>query len=152
MTKQELRQVRYLPKEMKLLQRERDSLSAQLNDYLVTDSVMSSSHQVPYTPRSITIQGILDTDGYLQTKAKLMLTESQLSHCRQLDEQMERFIADIPDSLLRQIFRLYYKQGKTWQQVAFEIGECDESYPRRKARDYLNAAGKPPACSSGHTS
>ncbi len=36
--------------------------------------------------------------------------------------RLERYIADIPDSLTRQIFTLRFVNGLSWRQVAFSIG------------------------------
>lgn len=37
-------------------------------------------------------------------------------------ERLERWIAEIDDSITRQIFTLRFVEGKTWLQVAMEIG------------------------------
>jgi hypothetical protein len=50
------------------------------------------------------------------------------------------FIEEIQDSQMRMIFRFKYIDGMIWQKVAFEIGETDESYPRRKHNNYLKLA------------
>lgn len=54
--------------------------------------------------------------------------------------RLVRYISGIRDSLMRQIFTLRYIDGKTWQQIAFEVGETDESYVRRKHNYYLKLA------------
>ncbi|MBE7037477.1 MAG: hypothetical protein E7404_01085 [Ruminococcaceae bacterium] len=56
-----------------------------------------------------------------------------------IDEQkkLETFIEKIPYPDLRNIFALRYINGLCWQQVAFSIGEYDESYVRKKHNAYL---------------
>ncbi|MDR3091122.1 MAG: hypothetical protein LBU36_02825 [Clostridiales bacterium] len=49
----------------------------------------------------------------------------------------EDFIGKIPDSETRQIIRLRFVYGKSWQAVATAIGRSDESYPRKKAARFL---------------
>ena len=38
---------------------------------------------------------------------------------------------------MRLILSLRYINGLSWQQVAFSIGEYDESYPRKKHNKFL---------------
>ena len=55
-----------------------------------------------------------------------------------LDQRIiENFISTISDSQMRMIISLRYINGFSWQQVAFEIGEFDESYPRKKHNKFL---------------
>lgn len=51
--------------------------------------------------------------------------------------RLNRYIASIEDAQMRMILSLRYVNGLSWQQVAFEIGETDESYPRRKHNLFL---------------
>ena len=55
---------------------------------------------------------------------------------RRLDCMVEigrlyEWIDDIADSRLRLVFTLRYIDGRSWQQVAYGIGEMDEQVPRR---------------------
>ena len=52
-------------------------------------------------------------------------------------EEGYAFLGEVEDSQMRQIMTLRYVYGYTWQRVAFEIGETDEQYPRRKHNRYL---------------
>ncbi|WMJ23471.1 hypothetical protein RBG61_02035 [Paludicola sp. MB14-C6] len=55
-------------------------------------------------------------------------------------KSIEDFINAIQDSKVRRIFfyRYMYSQRKTsWQDIAFRIGEHDESYPRRIHKHYM---------------
>lgn len=51
--------------------------------------------------------------------------------------RLNRYIAGVEDAQMRMILSLRYVNGLSWQQVAFAIGETDESYPRRKHNDFL---------------
>lgn len=48
-----------------------------------------------------------------------------------------RYIASVEDAQMRMILSLRYVNGLSWQQVAFRMGETDESYPRRKHNIFL---------------
>ena len=49
-----------------------------------------------------------------------------------------KYIMDIEDVTVREIFMLRYYDGiGTWQKIAFEMGEFDESFVRRKHNAYL---------------
>ena len=47
------------------------------------------------------------------------------------------FIDGVPDSRMRQILTLRYVDGRSWQSVAFAIGEADEQFPRRLHHRFL---------------
>lgn len=51
--------------------------------------------------------------------------------------RLNRYIHGIEDAQMRMILSLRYVNGLSWQQVAFSIGESDESYPRRKHNEFL---------------
>nr|WP_300186413.1 DUF1492 domain-containing protein [uncultured Agathobaculum sp.] len=51
--------------------------------------------------------------------------------------RLNRYINGIEDAQIRMILSLRYVNGLSWQQVAFSIGESDESYPRRKHNEFL---------------
>lgn len=60
-------------------------------------------------------------------------------HAAQSEETLLiRYIGDIPDSDVRELFMLRYVDGvRSWQRIAFLAGEHDESYVRRKHNRYL---------------
>ncbi len=47
--------------------------------------------------------------------------------------RLEDFIASVEDSQMRIILTLRYVQRMSWQRVATEMGEADESYPTAQA-------------------
>lgn len=60
---------------------------------------------------------------------------------RALDEQLriEKKIAEIPDSLLRQIFTMRYLEGLPWQLIAQRVGGSNEDSLRIMHGRYLDA-------------
>lgn len=65
------------------------------------------------------------------------IMQTHIRQCMRELLQLHRFIYSITDSQIRQIFMLRYVRCMSWQQIAFEIGEYDEQYPRRKHNAYL---------------
>lgn len=50
------------------------------------------------------------------------IISAKLKQCLHERNRLERYIADIPDSLTRQIFTLRFINGLSWVQVAYSIG------------------------------
>ena len=50
------------------------------------------------------------------------IIKAKQTQCIHERNRLERYIADIPDSLTRQIFTLRFVNGLSWIQVAFGIG------------------------------
>ena len=127
MTKEELEQLRSLKIEIK-------ELEAELRDIpKTTDSVRGSTVNHPYIEHTIVIEGPdkkLDRELYDKLSMKILKRKYELN-------RMEDWLDSINDSQMRTILKLYYKDGLTWKEVAFRINENDESYPRRKVRDFL---------------
>lgn len=64
--------------------------------------------------------------------------------CKMQSEEAEllNYIQSIEDATTREIFMLRYYDGvRTWQQVAFLIGEYEESFVRKRVRAELKKAG-----------
>ncbi len=77
-----------------------------------------------------------------QSSAALAKLETSLEKyydeiCAAASEILE-YINSIRDLTVREIFMLRYLDGiGTWQKIAFEMGEYDESYIRKKHNAYL---------------
>ena len=57
--------------------------------------------------------------------------------------EIMEYINGIEDVTVREIFMLRYFDGvRSWQKIAFEIGEYDESFVRKKHNAYLKKEGK----------
>lgn len=50
------------------------------------------------------------------------IIEAKQKQCIYEKKRLERYIADIPDSLTRQIFALRFVDGRSWSGVADEVG------------------------------
>lgn len=50
------------------------------------------------------------------------IISAKITQCLHERNRLERYIADIPDSLTRQAFTLRFINGLTWVQVAYHIG------------------------------
>ncbi len=70
-----------------------------------------------------------------------MLVTSQ-KKCFKQQLKLEKFIKDAPSSEIRTILAYRYVNGLSWQQIAFSIGEHDESYARKKHDAYLRKERK----------
>lgn len=68
------------------------------------------------------------------------IIECNMRRCMIEYNRLIRFINSVEDSQMRQILTLRYVNGMTWQRIATEIGETDESYPRRKHNKFLKLA------------
>lgn len=128
MDKERLEQYIDLCREAKKLKQRIAKLRKQKKEQ-VSDTVTTSTNW-PYSPHQTMITG---TDPYI-TK-KIAVREDRLQKLQQKVEQekeeIEKWIAEIPDSKTRQVFMSRYIDGNTWQKVAGDIGETDEQYPRK---------------------
>lgn len=127
MTKKELSQLYYLKKEIKEQQRRLAELE---------ETATNCSAQITGLPSG---RGISDKTGnYAAQIADLkVLLDSNLKKCFDELNRLNRYIQSVDDSQMRTILRLRYVKGFTWQRIAFEIGEHDEQYPRRKHNAFL---------------
>ena len=126
MTKEELEQYRSIVAEI-------DEIRDRLNNNTVHGTVTGSDSEFPYVKHSISVGGVVETE---QNKRDMILLRKLEVQKQTIDE----FIANIPDSVTRRIFRYRYIEGKvrpSWQWIAFKIGKHDESNPRRKHNNYL---------------
>lgn len=52
-------------------------------------------------------------------------------------DRLNRYIASVPDSEMRQILSLYYVNGLSWREIAKALGYQDESVPRKRHNRFL---------------
>lgn len=126
MTIRELRQYRSIRIELERLEREKKSRE-------LSDTVIGSDKEFPYTQHKMSVSG-LDSDG-----DNMRLLE-RIRNLRQQKKEIEDFIFGIEDSLMRQILEWRHIKGNdepSWQFIAFQIKKHDESYPRRKYKDFI---------------
>lgn len=129
-TKKQLNQIRKIPAELKRLKQEYVELHEKAQKYTVTDCVTASDDEVPYSKRSMTIRGIVDTEGYIKARTELKLKGDEIVHCETVLRDAENWINSIEDITTRAVFRMRFLQDKSWQQIAFKIGSHSESTPR----------------------
>ena len=116
MNKDQLRQLRHLKSEIRLLKQQIDNLESEI----VTDRVRGSDVEHPYIERTYIIRGL----AYDRRKIKRLKEKLQ----RRVDDlidlvvEINEYIETIDDSLLRQIITLRHVNGLTWDQVAASIG------------------------------
>ena len=113
---------------------------AELNEDSVFSKVQGSDAEFPYTQHSIKVSGIQPTKDNFNNLLKIQKLKLQ-------KKAVEDFIDNIPDSLIRRIFKYRYIKGSTYrnklpsfQKIAFDVGESDESFVRRKHDKYLKLA------------
>lgn len=124
MTKRELEQIRHLPREKAMLERELERLP------VVCDTVTGSRKGIPYDTHVIRIEGV-DRKKEARLRKKIAVIERQ-------QERLECWIDSVEDSEIRQILTLRFREGQSWQKVAFGIGHHDEQYPRRKFEKFIS--------------
>jgi hypothetical protein len=132
--KTQLEQLFYLSQEAKMLKRQIDAI----NKDVVCDSVKGSAINFPFVEHNIVIMGIESCSRKLTRLRKQY--DVKLGEILDCVAELNEEIFKIPDSEMRQIISLRYINNLTWQQVAFSIGEHDESYPRKKCEKYLKVA------------
>ena len=118
MDKEQLKQIRYLKNEIKILKKQIEDL-----DYTISiDSVRGSNPSFPYTQRSFTIEGI-DCEDYNRKIRRLQRKlNRRAEELLDLVEETNDYIENIDDSFIRQVITLRYINGLTWEQVAAHIG------------------------------
>ena len=132
MTKKELSQLYYLNCEIEEQQRRFAELEA------IATSCTAN------------ITGLPKTDGIADKIAKYAieiadlkgLLDLNLKKCFYELNRLNRYIQSVEESQMRLILSLRYINGLTWLQIAFSIGETDESYPRRKHNKFLKNSEK----------
>ena len=118
MTREQLRQLKYLKNEIKMLREQIDNLKAGI----VSDVVEGSESEFPYIKRRFTITGIDCREYERKSKRLRKRLQCRVDELMDLLEEINEYIADIDDSLLRQIITLRHVNGLTWDQVAASIG------------------------------
>ena len=129
MTKEELRQYRDLIQEEKMLEQELERW-----DMIQADTVKGSNPHFPFQQKTFFIKG-KNTAKYNSCKR---LLEVQQKMCIDLRLQIEEFIASIPDSQIRMIFRMRYIQNCTWLEISLKMGATYKEYAQVVHDRYLN--------------
>ena len=130
MTRQELKQVRYLKREIKLLQEQIAAVEAEI----VTDKVKGSDPDHPWTERHYIIRGLPGerNEKLLRLRDRL---ERRMNDLQDMRAEIFAWVENIEDSLLRQVIILRHVNGLGWRQVAKEIGAGTTWDSLRKMHD-----------------
>ena len=124
MTKKTLSNYRKLKKEIPLLEYELSELKT--TDKGIGNSVILNGKNGSKKPESIVG---FDEKKYLRRKAALMKKREEVA-------AVEEWIDGIEDAQTRCVFKMYYIDGLSWEQVAMKSGYAgNPDYPRRHIRD-----------------
>ena len=126
MRKKDLQDLRILKTEIRLLTTELKSIST------TKDSVKGSMAEFPYLPVTVRVEGVDVTEN---TSLQLKL-EAKLEKLQEKLAEMEDWLDSVEDPEMRIILRLRYRNGLSWQRIAFEIGAYDEQLPRKKEKKF----------------
>jgi len=131
MTRQKLKQIRHLKREIELLQEQIVHLEAEI----VTDKVRGSLPHHPWVETSFKITGF-DRIEYAQKMDKLKRKlQRRVDDLLDLRAEIFEWVEGIEDSLLRQVIILRHVNGLGWRQVAKEIGAGTTWDSLRKMHD-----------------
>ncbi len=122
MTKEELRQYRYLAKEIELMQKEIDRLRTSLLAAPQIDGMPKSNYVADRT--AATVAKIVDIQEILNQKLRQYIT---------LRGEIENCISALP-SELRILMRLRYIEGLRWEAIAVQLNYGWRQVHRKHAR------------------
>ena len=105
------------------------------------------------TSLSINLDGMPHVPGYSDKVANIVASIVDLKatiadkrqRCLQDRGKLERYIAEIPDSLTRQVMTQRFVHGKTWPQVAMIVGGNTEDSVKKICYRYLESCPDCPA-------
>ena len=120
------------------LKREIPVLEYELNELWLTDKGMGNSvilNGKNGSKKPETVVGF-DCAKYNQRKKSLARKKKQIA-------AVEKWIDSIPDGQTRCVFKMFYRDGMTWEKIAVKIGYSQSpDYPRLYIRDpYLKKCG-----------
>ena len=143
MNREELSQLNGIKIEIEILNKQIEGLPTGMN--IVTDSVVGSFVEFPYTQHNITIMGV-DMQSY-DRKARNLRRKLKVRMNELMDKAAEinDYISTVPDSEMRSILALRYINNLSWQQIAYHMGvEGDGSTERKKHDRFLKTFPKFP--------
>lgn len=118
MTRQKLKQIRHLKREIELLEEQILNLEAGI----VTDKVRGSLSHHPWIETSFKITGFDQVELSQKMERLKKKMQRRVDDLMELREEILEFVEGIDDSLLRQVIILRHVNGLSWEQVAAEIG------------------------------
>lgn len=127
MTKKRLEAYRSEKQEIEELKSKLKALS--LENYTGNDVILDYRSGFPI-PQAVVGT---DVDAYQARKERL---RAEISRLEQRCLETEQRIQDIPDSVTRRIFRLYFEEGQGQQAIAKRL-HVDRSYVSKKISNYI---------------
>lgn len=124
MTKEELSQLYWLNREIEREERRLKELEAAATD--TSAKITGLPRMGGLTDKTEIAVEIADSKKIIETKKKLCLIEYN---------RLMRYIANVPDSLMRQILTYRHIEGMNWYRVARAIGGGNTADGVRKAHD-----------------
>lgn len=131
----DLRELKYLKKELARLDKQIEKLESK-EIPVVAGTVKGSSRDFPY----IEVRTLVSMEEPVTADAINKLLKIKRERRQQVEKkiiELEQFIKEIPDSLTRQIFELYFQEGKRQKDVAEQL-HIERSYVSKKITAYLN--------------
>lgn len=122
MDRKTLKQYRALKRELVLIDQGIEELQRRAERIpTVRGKVTGSSHDWPYieTHYPVEMDEPKEAD---EIRRRLRIKESRKAAVSRMVAEIEEFIAEIPDSVDRQIFEMCFLQGKRQQEVADKLG------------------------------
>jgi len=135
MTREQLSQLKYLNKEIELLQRQIAEAENAVEKTMAYDTVLGSSNVWPYQRKRFYIEGVAIPEYEKRVKRLRKKLERRLEELMEKREELEEYIATVPDSELRMIFALRYINGLSWRQIAAHMGVLGDGSTERKKHD-----------------
>ena len=133
MTKQQLESYRSMKEEI-------TELKYDINHLGQDDSLIGNDVIMDYRSGYPVPQSVVGYDFEKEQRLKARYREKIVQIEKQCQE-VEEFIENIPDSMTRRIFRLYYLDGKKQKEIARMV-HMDRSRISRKIDDFLKNAHK----------
>ena len=133
MTLRELSQLYYLSREIEADKRRLEEVKSRLSvsGQKLSDMPRAANHK---NHMECYVAELIDLERIISAKTL---------QCTSERNRLERYIAEIPDSLTRQIFTLRFVNGLNWVQIAYSIGGGNtEEGVRKRAYRQIKQADK----------
>lgn len=138
-SKSDLREYRYIKKERIDLERRIRQLQRKLDEISTSGTVKDSVSGGYGGNQHFMVEGFPDKN-YSEVKSKLLYQKSRHEQNKlrisEIEERVCNFIDSIPESRARTIYRMYYEDGKSQQQIAMKMN-MDQCTISRILNKYL---------------
>ena len=129
-------------KQYRDLLREKPKLEADIEKYrkkldglpAIPGVVKKSRDDFPYLEQWVPVEA--DCEKAVNYKRVIAAKKYRLSLCNRLIPEIEEFIANIPDSVTRQVFEKVYIDGMTYEEAGRELNYSKEAIYKRVNRHF----------------